>query len=435
MVIARNAYLDKLTSSIGNGMVKVITGPRRSGKSFLLFNLFVDYLRSQGVKEDHIVSLALDRKENLRYRDVDELAKFFESKRTCDGKKQFFLIDEIQLVPPKENPWVKGQMVTFYDALNEFLSYEDTEVFVTGSNSHLLSRDIATEFRGRGWQIQVRPLSFAEFLSTEENRSDFFALWDEYWRYGGLPRTVLLSKDEDKIEYLRETFRVTYLNDIIERYGLRNDEGTLGALAKAISSSIGSPTSFNKLANTFLSERGERIAPKTVERYVRFMEDAFLIDEVQADSLKGRKFIGAPSKYYFEDLGLRNAATGFKGNDQEPHYMENVIYNELVLRGYIVNTGKLSVNEREKEEQRFRQYEIDFVCEKGGNRIYVQSAMYIPDAEKMAQEKRPLLMVRDSFQKVLISKFFSGVSYDEDGILHMSLFDFLLKPNLLLGAA
>lgn len=433
MVITRETYLNKLTSSIGNGMVKVITGPRRSGKSFLLFNLFVDYLRKQGVAEDHIVSLALDRQENLRYRDVDELAKFFENRRTRDGKKQFFLIDEIQLVPPKENPWVKGQMITFYDVLNEFLSYEDTEIFVTGSNSHLLSRDIATEFRGRGWQIQVRPLSFAEFLSTKDNHFDHFALWDEYWRYGGLPRTVLMEKEEDKVEYLRETFRVTYLNDIIERYNLRNDEGTLEALTKAISSSVGSPVSFNKLANTFLSEKKERIAPKTVERYVGYMEDAFLIDEVKADSLKGRKFIGAPSKYYFEDLGLRNAATGFKGNDQEPHYMENIIYNELALRGYLVSTGRINANERDQGQQRFRQYEIDFVCEKGGNRIYVQSAMYIPDIEKMNQEKRPLLMVHDSFQKILISKFFSGVSYDNDGILHMNLFDFLTKPNLLLG--
>ena len=432
MEIKRQTYLEKLVSSIGNGMVKIITGPRRSGKSYLLFNLFIDYLKNHGVNDDHIIGIKLDRKENARYRDLDELEDYFNSRRTHDGKTQFFIIDEIQLVPPKENPWVKGQKLTFYDLLNQFLDYKDTEVFVTGSNSHLLSSDIATEFRGRGWQIHMHPLSFSEFLSTKTDKSNLFALWDEYWRYGGLPRTVLIDGDSAKMDYLLDTFRVTYLRDIIDRYRLRNDEATLGALVRVLASSVGSPVSFSKIANTFRSSMGYSIAPRTVERYIRYMEDAFLIEKAQADSLKGRKVIGAPSKYYFNDLGIRFAATEFKGDDQEPHYMENIIYNDLISRGYIVNTGRLSVNERDTDgKQDFRQYEIDFVSEKGGERIYIQSAMVIPGDEKMTQEKRPLLMVHDSFRKVLVSKYFSGAMFDNDGILQVGLFDFLTKPELL----
>ena len=432
MEIKRDAYLEKLTSSIGNGMVKIVTGPRRSGKSYLLFHLFEDYLRSQGVADNHIIEMKLDKKENARYRDLDELENYFNSRRTRDGKTQFFLIDEIQLVPAKENPWVKGQMLTFYDLLNQFLDYQDTEIFVTGSNSHLLSSDIATEFRGRGWQIPMHPLSFSEFLSTKQDRSNPFALWDEYWKYGGLPRTVLTDGDKAKADYLRDTYRITYLRDIIDRYKLRNDERTVDALVKVLASSIGSPVSFTKIANTFCSEMGCSIAPRTVERYLGYMEDAFLLERAQADSLKGRKVIGAPSKYYFDDLGIRFAASDFKGNDQEPHYLENVVYNELVTRGYIVNTGRLTVNERDAGgKQDFRQYEIDFVCERGGERVYIQSALAIPGEEKMAQEKRPLLLVRDSFRKVLISKYFSGEMFDNDGILQIGLFDFLTKPELL----
>lgn len=431
MEIERNLYLEKMENSIGNGMVKIVTGPRRCGKSYLLFKLFVDYLRSQGVAEDHIVALSLDRRENLRYRDLNELAKYFEDRKTKDSKRQFFLIDEIQLCPPKENPWVKGQMASFYEVLNEFLHFPDVDVFVTGSNSHLLSSDIATEFRGRGWQIPMHPLNFSEFLSTKQDQSNPFALWDEYWRYGGLPMCVLTKEESAKIQYLRDTFQVTYLLDIIDRYRLRNNEGVIGSLVKVLASSVGSPISFSKIANTFSSATGEKIAPRTVENYISHMKDAFLIQETQADFLKGRQFIGAPSKYYFEDLGLRFAATDFKGDDQESHYMENIIYNELISRGYIVNTGRLCANERKDGKQESHQYEIDFVCEKAGTRIYIQSAMYIPDEAKMAQEKRPLLMVRDSFQKILVSKFFSSATYDNNGILQVGLFDFLTKPDIL----
>lgn len=431
MVIERNAYLQKLIDAVGLHLVKIITGPRRSGKSTLLFTLFADWLRGQGVDEDHIVTMKLDRVENARYRDVEELASYFEKKRVNDGKTQFFLIDEIQFCVPKENPWVKGQFITFYDVLNQFLDHENIEIYVTGSNSHLLSRDIATEFRGRGWQIRMRPLSFSEFLSTKEDKGNFYALWDEYWRYGGLPQCVLAKTSEAKIEYLRETFLVTYLRDIIERNRFRKDEATLETVTRILATSIGSPVSLSNIANTFRSVEKANLSPATVKAYLSAMEDAFLVNEVGADSLKGRKFIGANPKYYFEDLGLRNAASGFRGESQESHCMENVIYNELVTRGYVIHSGRLSVNELVGGKQQFKQYEVDFVCEKDGDRVYVQSAMEIPDERKMAQEKRPLLLLKDSFRKVLVSKSLSGVSRDDRGILEVGLYDFLTNPKIL----
>ena len=430
MQIARDVYMEKLKKSIGNGMVKVITGPRRCGKSYLLFTIFRNYLKQSGVKDDHIIELKLDDTRNVSYRSPLRFAEYFRNKRKEDGSKYFFLIDEVQYVLPSKNPDIPDQEITFYDALNEFLHYGDTEVFVTGSNSRLLSSDIATEFRGRGWQIDMHPLTFSEFLEAKNERSNLLALWDEYWHFGGLPDAVLAPDEEAKIAYLRSTFNVIYLRDIIDRYHLRKDTA-IGDVVKVLASFVGSPMSFNKIASTFQSAEKASISPATVKLYVGYMEDAFLVSRAEPYTIKGRKFIGAPAKYYFDDLGIRYAATGFKGSDQEPHYMENIIYNELISRGYLVSTGKLNVNERSSGKQENRQYEIDFVCEKGGERIYIQSAFYIPDADKMAQEKRPLLQVKDSFQKVLISKYFSGTMFDNDGILQVGLFDFLTKPELL----
>ena len=430
MEIAREIYLEKLKKSIGNGMAKVITGPRRCGKSYLLFTIFRNYLKQSGVDDDHIIELKLDDTRNASYRSALRFAEYFRNRRKEDGSRYFFLIDEIQYVLPIRNPDIPDQEITFYDALNEFLHYGDTEVFVTGSNSRLLSSDIATEFRGRGWQVDMRPLTFSEFLQTKDDKSNLLTLWDEYWRFGGLPDAVLAPDEESKIAYLRSTFNVIYLRDIIDRYHLRKDTA-IGDVVKVLASSVGSPMSFNKIASTFQSAEKTTISPATVKLYVGYMEDAFLVSRAQPDTIKGRKFIGAPAKYYFDDLGIRYAATGFKGDDQEPHYMENIIYNELISRGYLVSTGKLNVNERSGGKQENRQYEIDFVCEKDGERIYIQSAFYIPDADKMAQEKKPLLLVRDSFRKVLISKYFSGATFDNDGILQIGLFDFLTKPDLL----
>lgn len=275
----------------------------------------------------------------------------------------------------------------------------------------------------------MHPLSYSEFVSTKQDTSNPFSLWDECWRYGGLPSCVLSPSVDSKIAYLRSPFHVTYLKDVIDRYRLR-EESCLSDIVKVLASSVGPPMSFNKIANTFESTQGSKISPSTVKLYVDYLDDAFLSSKAEPYTLKGRKFINAPGKYYFEDLGLRFAATDFLGTDQEPHCMENVIYNELITRGYIVTTGELNVNERKGGEQENRQYEVDFVCEKGGERIYIQSAFSVDNAEKMTQERRPLLLIKDSFRKIIVSKYYSGLMFDSDGILQMGLFDFLTKPEL-----
>lgn len=431
MEIKRDLYLQKLESSIGNGMVKIITGPRRCGKSYLLFRLFTKYLQERGVPNDHILSLPLDSRENERYRDLNELQKYFDDRKASDGKTQFFFIDEIQLCPPKENPWVKGQMITFYDVLNQFLNYPNTEVFVTGSNSHLLSSDIATEFRGRGWQIRVHPLSFAEFRAANEGKGDDLTLWDRYYLYGGLPAIARVDDEEQERNYLRDVYLTTYLKDIAERYSLRGEK-TLDETVRVLASTVGSLVNPTRLSNVFLSKEGSKVSPATIGRYLSYLEDAFLLRGVSRFDIRGKAHIASQQKYYFEDLGLRNAASDFSDHNQEPHYMENVIYNELVLRGYQVSVGGVSAYLKDASGKTMRKnYEIDFVAEKHDKRYYIQSALYIPDEEKMAQEKRPLLLVKDSFKKILITKISGTGLYDEDGILHLNLFRFLKDPNSL----
>ena len=289
MEIAREIYLEKLKKSIGNGMAKVITGPRRCGKSYLLFTIFRNYLKQSGVDDDHIIELKLDDTRNASYRSALRFAEYFRNRRKEDGSRYFFLIDEIQYVLPIRNPDIPDQEITFYDALNEFLHYGNTEVFVTGSNSRLLSSDIATEFRGRGWQVDMRPLTFSEFLQTKEDKSNLLTLWDEYWRFGGLPDAVLAPDEESKIAYLRSTFNVIYLRDIIDRYHLRKDTA-IGDVVKVLASSVGSPMSFNKIASTFQSAEKTTISPATVKLYVGYMEDAFLVSRAQPDPLRRHGF-------------------------------------------------------------------------------------------------------------------------------------------------
>lgn len=423
MEFARRKYLGDLASSIGNGMVKIVTGPRRSGKSYLLFNLFVGYLRSQGVADDHIVGLQLDKGENARYRDLDELSKYFSDRRAQDGKTQFFLIDEIQLAEPKDNPWAKGQKITFYDVLNDFLGYPNTEVFVTGSNSRLLSTDIATEFRGRGWQISMHPLSFSEIREATPNSVSDYSLWEAYYRYGGLPACVSEADEAKKRRYLSGVFEATYLRDIADRHGLRG-ETALRELTSFLASSVGSLVSPNKISNAFRSREGLSTAPATISRYISYLQDAFLISEAKRYDLKGKSFISGSSKCYFDDLGLRSAAAGFKGMDQEPHFMENAIYNELIARGYQVNVGAVISNEYIGGRQTKVSREVDFVVEDFGERYYIQSALYLPDEAKVMQEKASFKRIGDSFQKIIITKFTSGISNDPDGVVRMGLFDF-----------
>lgn len=438
MYISRDSYLDKLKASIGNGMVKIVTGPRRCGKSFLLFHIFKDYLLSSGVKTDHIIEMSLDDVKNVKYRNPIDLASYFKD-RVKDDAPYYFLIDEIQFCESVDNPAFKGYKtedgytpkVTFYDVLNGFLALKNVEVFVTGSNSHMLSSDIATEFRGRGWQIRIHPLTFKEFKEANAQRnSDTFSLWKQYYLYGGLPQISLLPDEPSKREYLKQVFENTYINDIIERYSLRNDS-SIKDLVEVMATNVGSLVNPTRIANTFKSEMKSTIQPATVSKYIEHMEDSFLLNSACRYDLTGRKFIGASNKYYFEDMGLRYAASAFVGKDQEPHYMENVIYNELLYRGYHVSVGAITVFDHSNGKTQRVNLEVDFIAEKFDQTIYIQSALYIPDDEKMEQELRPLRKVGDSFKKVLITKYEGNGTYDKDGIYHMNLFDFLLNEKSL----
>lgn len=436
MYISRDSYLDQLKASIGNGMIKIITGPRRCGKSFLLFHIFKDYLLSTEVKDDHIIELSLDDVANAKYRNPIDLASYFKDK-VKDDDRYYFLIDEIQFCKSVDNPAFAGYKtedgkspkITFYDVLNGFLGLKNVEAFVTGSNSHMLSSDIATEFRGRGWQIRIHPLTFKEFKEANVQRNiDNLSLWKQYYLYGGLPQVSLLPDEPSKREYLRQVFENTYINDIIERYSLRSDS-SIRDLVKVMATNVGSIVNPTKIANTFKSEMKSTIQPVTVSKYIEHMEDSFLLNSACRYDLTGRKFIGASYKYYFEDMGLRYAASSFVGKDQEPHYMENVIYNELIYRGYNVSVGAVTVFDHSDGKTQRVNFEVDFIAEKFDKTIYIQSALYIPDDKKREQELRPLRKIHNSFKKVLITKYEGDGSFDEDGILHMNLFDFLLDEK------
>lgn len=439
MYIRRDSYLEKLKSSMGNGMVKIITGPKRSGKSFLLFHIFKDYLLSIGVKDDHIIEMSLDDDNNLAYRDPLKLSTFFKEKVVDKDSKYYFFIDEIQMCEKVKNPafneveTVDGSvpLVTFYDVLNGFLHMNNVDTFVTGSNSHMLSSDIATEFRGRGWQIRVHPLTFKEFKDANLQKDlDNFALWKEYYLYGGLPQLLLLPDEPSKRAYLESTFNNTYINDIIERYSLRNDS-SIRDLVKVMATNVGSIVNPTKIANTFKAEMKSSIQPITVSKYIEHMEDSFMINKASRYDLKGKKFIGASSKYYFEDMGIRYAAAGFIVKDQEPHYMENIIYNELIYRGYNVSIGVITIFDHLENKTIRTNLEVDFIAEKFDKVIYIQSSMFIPDEDKMKQELRPLKKVNNAYKKVLITKYDGSGNYDENGILHLNLFDFLLNIDSL----
>ncbi len=439
MYIARESYLEKLKSSIGNGMVKIITGPRRCGKSFLLFHIFKDYLLSIGVKDECIIEMSLDDDSNIAYRDPLKLSNYFKSMVADKNSKYYFLIDEIQMCEKVKNPAFDGvetadgsiPLVTFYDVLNGFLHLENVETFVTGSNSHMLSSDIATEFRGRGWQIRLHPLTFKEFKDANLLRGlDNLALWKEYYLYGGLPQVLLLPDEPSKRAYLKTVFDSTYINDIIERYSLRNNSA-IRDLLKVMATNVGSLVNPTKIANTFKAELKSSIQPVTVSKYIEHMKDSFLVSQASRYDLNGRKFIGASGKCYFEDMGLRYAAAGFARKDQESHYMENIIYNELIYRGYNVSIGLIVAFDHSGGKTARMNFEVDFIAEKFDKIIYIQSAMYIPDEDKMNQELRPLKLVNNAYKKVLITKYDGAGNYDEFGILHLNLFDFLLNINSL----
>jgi predicted AAA+ superfamily ATPase len=410
MIIARDHYLQQLIDREGNGLVKVVTGIRRCGKSFLLFNLFKQHLTEQeGLPEDRIIQIQLDDRKNKALRDPDACDEYVRS-RVGEGR-YVLLLDEVQMMPE------------FEDVLNGFLHIPDLDVYVTGSNSRFLSTDVITEFRGRGDEVRIHPLSFAEYHAAAAGAWDDD--WNEYSTYGGMPFLLSLPTPARKAEYLRRLFEETYLRDVVERNGIRNP-GELSDLVDVIASSTGSLVNPQRIEATFKSKTGSTFSAPTIKRYLGYLEEAFVISHAKRYDVKGRKHIGTPLKYYFEDVGLRNARLNFR--QQEPtHIMENVIYCELVARGYSVDVGVVGVS----EDGAHKQVEIDFVANQGSRRYYIQSAYAMPDADKRARETRPLRAVGDSFTKVIVEGGNVPLSRDETGIVTMGLKDFLLDEHSL----
>lgn len=416
MKIRRDSYLEQLISRKWNGMIKVVAGMRRSGKSYLLFKLFVAHLKAEGVDDRHIVTIELDRKENEQYRSADALYKYIKARISRRGK-YYVLIDEIQLAGDD-----------FYEVLNSLLHYSNVDTYVTGSNSRFLVTDIVTEFRGRSDEIMMRPLSFAEWMGSAKR--DWRDEWADYFTFGGLPKVRETSSSEGRIAYLKQVFAKTYLTDIVERNHIRNVDD-LSDIVCVLASGAGSLTNVQTIANTFKTVKGRPISKNTVEKYVKALENAFLIQKACRYDVKGRKYIGALSKYYFMDVGIRNCVLGFR-QQEESHIMENVIYNELRRRGWEVDVGVVDVWTRDRNGAKSkRQLEIDFVCNKGSSRYYVQSAFMIPDREKMSQEQRPFSAVSDSFRRIMVVKDQAVRWQNDEGTLVVGLKDFLLDPSIM----
>ena len=415
MNIERPIYLQRLIDRRQNGMIKIITGLRRSGKSYLLFTLFCQYLKEQGIDDTQIIKLDLENIYNERYRKPLSLLEYI-SQRVTDTREYFILIDEIQLLD------------RFEEVLNTILKNPQLDVYVTGSNARFLSKDVVTTFRGRGDEIRIHPLSFSEYMSVKPDAPFLETHLNEYMLLGGLPQTVTMPTEQQKKSYLQQLFSNTYLIDIKERYGIRNDDD-LEELIDVMASSIGSLTNPQKIANTFRSEKRSTITRDTIKTYLDYMQDAFLIERAVRYDIKGRKYIDTPAKYYFEDLGLRNVRLNFR-QTEHTHLMENLIYNELRMRGYSVDVGQVTQNTKnEKGISERKQLEVDFVCNRGQDRIYIQSAYALPSEEKTEQELRSLKQIKDSFQKVVIVGGMQPTFRNNDGILILNIFDFLLNRS------
>lgn len=414
MDIKREKYLAKLIKKKGNGFVKVITGLRRAGKSYLLRTQFKKHLLESGVPQENIIEIAFDLQSNKKYLDPDVFSSF-AAEKVKGGGPFYFLLDEVQLLP------------NFEFVLNGLLEYKNADVYVTGSNAKFLSKDIITEFRGRGDEIHIWPLNFSEFMSVYEgDRRDGF---DEYALFGGIPLVVLERDEEDKITILKRLFTETYVKDIVGRTKIRN-VSELEALLDILSSNIGSLTNPEKLKKTFGSVQNSKITSSTIIKYIDILEDAYLLNSAKRYDVRGKSYISTPMKYYYSDLGLRNARLNFRQQEM-PHSMENIVYNELCGRGFNVDVGVVPITEVVDGKQERRQLEIDFVCNKGSKRYYVQSAFALPDEAKQQQEFRPLKKVNDSFKKVVVTKDAPRPYYNDDGILIMNVYDFLLNENSL----
>ena len=413
MEIRRDIYLNKLISKKHNGLIKVVTGMRRCGKSYLLFNLFKEHLVNEGVNENHIIEIAFDSFENRKYRDPEVLFPYLMEK-IADKEMYYVLLDEVQMLDD------------FESVLNSLGRKKNVDVYVTGSNAKFLSKDIITEFRGRGDEVHMYPLTYSEFMSVYDG--DKQEGWRDYVLFGGIPLVLGFETADQKSDFLKSLFEETYISDITGRNNIRN-KAELEELLNILSSAIGSLTNPSKLSATFKSVKNKTISKDTIIKYIDYLKDSFLIDSAIRYDIKGKKYINTPSKYYFTDLGLRNARLNFR-QVEETHAMENVIFNELKVRGYNVDVGVVVMNEVDKNGKKIRkQLEVDFVCNKGSKRFYIQSAYALPDKEKMEQEQRSLMNTGDGFKKIIITKDAVAPLYNDEGILVMSVYDFLLNPD------
>ena len=413
--IKRDFYLQKLIAKKHNGLIKVITGMRRCGKSYLLFTLFKKHLLECGVNENHIIEIPFDSFENKKYRDPEVLYPYVKA-QLADDQMYYILLDEVQLLDE------------FESVLNGFIRIPNVDVYVTGSNAKFLSKDIITEFRGRGDELRMNPLSFVEFMTVYEGNK--YDGWNEYVLYGGLPPVVLLPSPELKIELLKRLFDETYVNDIVGRHRIRNKD-EFEELINILSSGIGSLTNPKKLADTFKTKKQIKISVNTIKNYLDYLCDAFIVSRATRYDIKGRKYIDTPQKYYFSDVGLRNARINFR-QIEENHTMENILFNELTARGFNVDVGLVVTRDCDESGNRQqKQLEVDFVCNKGAKRYYVQSAFAIPDDEKMQQESNSLLRIDDTFKKIIVVKDTPAPWYTDDGILVISVYDFLLNADSL----
>ena len=411
MIIERKKYMQQLVQSKHNGLVKIITGIRRCGKSFLLFNLFKSQLEKEGIDKEHIIEMAFDDFANREYRDPEKFYQYVKA-QIKDGRMYYVLLDEVQM------------MDQFEDVLNGLLHIPNVDVYVTGSNAKFLSKDIITEFRGRGYQIHVSPLSFSEFMTTYNGSKE--DRWIEYLQYGGLPPVVLQPNDEEKNKFLKDLWQETYLIDILNRNHIKNN-AELEELLCMLASGIGGLINPQKLSNAFKTNKNVSISPATLKSYISYCSDAFLIEEANRYDVKGRKYIGTPMKYYFADLGLRNALLNFR-QVEKTHLMENAIYSELRRQGFNVDVGVVTVNGKDENGSSYRkQLEVDFVCNKGSRRCYIQSALSLPSQEKIDQETNSLRRLDDGFERIVIVGDHMSCNHDDNGILFMSIYDFMTK--------
>lgn len=411
MIIERKKYMQQLVQSKHNGLVKIITGIRRCGKSFLLFNLLKSQLEKEGIDKEHIIEMAFDDFANREYRDPEKFYQYVKA-QIKDGRMYYVLLDEVQM------------MEQFEDVLNGLLHIPNVDVYVTGSNAKFLSKDIITEFRGRGYQIHVSPLSFSEFMTTYNGSKEDG--WIEYLQYGGLPPVVLQPNDEEKIKFLKDLWQETYLIDILNRNHIKNN-AELEELLCMLASGIGGLINPQKLSNTFKTNKNVSISPATLKSYISYCSDAFLIEEANRYDVKGRKYIGTPMKYYFSDLGLRNALLNFR-QVEKTHLMENAIYCELRRQGFNVDVGVVTINGKDENGSSYRkQLEVDFVCNKGSRRCYIQSALSLPSQEKIDQETNSLRRLDDGFERIVIVGDHMSSNHDDNGILFMSIYDFMTK--------